>query len=346
MPLTDIRDRTTAAIAETLESELGHRPDDVFLEVPPRRELGDLAWPGALPLAKILRRSPRDIAENVAENTSWPDEVERVEVAGLGFLNCYLHRDVILMRSLSTDSTTRPGDAEKTIVEHTNINPNKAAHIGHLRNAVLGDILVSGACGTSATVEVQNYIDDTGVQVADVVVGLLYLPETELAEALGVETVSPRRAHRAGCSAPAAASVSRPLRPPTSTISAGSIYPRVTARYESDPEFAGHRPEVLHTVEAGHGDMELEQAASTAHGAVVAGEHYPPTGGGAARRRSGRGKPALPPGHHGAPRSGLRRAAPRVEHPPARLLAAGLRAAQGSPARSASRTRARTRAAG
>ncbi len=77
----------------------------------------------------------------------------------------------------------------KTIVEHTAINPNKAAHIGHLRNSVLGDILGRCLRHLGSEVEIQNYIDDTGVQVADVVVGMLYLPETELAECLGSRTL-------------------------------------------------------------------------------------------------------------------------------------------------------------
>ena len=65
--------------------------------------------------------------------------------------------------------------ARKIIVEHTNINPNKAAHIGHLRNAVLGDTFVRMLRAAGQAVEVQNYIDNTGVQVADVVVGFHYL---------------------------------------------------------------------------------------------------------------------------------------------------------------------------
>jgi len=108
MPLQDIRDRTAAALAGALESELGHRPDDVFLEVPPRRDLGDLAWPGALPLAKVLRRPPREIADSLAQNARWPEEIERVEVAGPGFLNFFLSRDTMLIRSLQAKRDEGP----------------------------------------------------------------------------------------------------------------------------------------------------------------------------------------------------------------------------------------------
>ena len=87
MPLYNIRLRTSEAIAAALDSAFGHRPDDISLEVPPRRELGDLARPGALPLAKVLRRAPRDIAQAVVDSAQWPAEIDRVEVAGPGFLN-------------------------------------------------------------------------------------------------------------------------------------------------------------------------------------------------------------------------------------------------------------------
>ena len=273
MPLESVRKRAAEALEEALEAEFELRPDEVVFEVPPRRDLGDLAWPGALPLAKILKRSPRQIAETLAEKTDWPDEVTRVEIAGPGFLNLFLERDRILMSSLAGARNEEGQAAFKTIVEHTNINPNKAAHIGHLRNAVLGDILVRCLRHLGADVEIQNYIDDTGVQVADVVVGLLYLPETELAQALGVEPC--RRdelIERIMERAPA------DVVPNASTSDfddlCWDIYPRVTARYESDPDFAAHRAEVLHHIEAGYGALDLEQALQLLHGSVVAGESF------------------------------------------------------------------------
>src|SRR6185503_3530724 len=82
----------------------------------------------------------------------------------------------------ATAPNTAGGTGGKTIVEHTNINPNKAAHIGHLRNAVLGDSLVRCLRALGREVEVQNYIDDTGVQVADVVVGFVDVENRSVAE--------------------------------------------------------------------------------------------------------------------------------------------------------------------
>ncbi len=180
MPLTMIRQRSAAALAAALQSEFDHSVEDISLEIPPNREMGDLAWPGALPLARLFKKNPRAIAEILAEKTDWPDEIERVEIAGPGFLNLFLKRSILFRQMLET-SEDQQVSGLKTIVEHTNINPNKAAHIGHLRNSVLGDILVRCQRHLGHEVEVQNYIDDTGVQVADVVVGILYLPETDLA---------------------------------------------------------------------------------------------------------------------------------------------------------------------
>ncbi|MCP4898807.1 MAG: arginine--tRNA ligase [bacterium] len=275
MSLDSIRSAAAEAVALTLKSEFDlHPPGPIFFEIPPNREFGDLAWPGALPLAKVLRRAPRQIAEVIAEKSSWPDDIDRVEIAGPGFLNLYLKRDEILKELLQDDADTTDGAFAKTVVEHTNINPNKAAHIGHLRNSVLGDILVRCLRHLGHEVEVQNYIDDTGVQVADVVVGVLYLPESELAEAMGIEI---SRRHEL------IAELSRRL--PGGTIPTAStqdfddacwaIYPCVTARYESDPEFTKWRPEVLQAIEAGHDDLDLDQALQLLEGAVIASEEYP-----------------------------------------------------------------------
>jgi arginyl-tRNA synthetase len=246
----------------------------VALEVPPRRELGDLAWPGALPLAKTLRLPPREIAETIRETAVWPPEISRVEIAGPGFLNLYLHRGELLRRLLTVEPDTTAHDAAKTVVEHTNINPNKAAHIGHLRNAVLGDVLVRCLRALGHEAEVQNYIDDTGVQVADVVVGLLYLPEPELAEALGVET-----ARRDELIEWALDGLPGDAVPEAATDDfddfCWELYPKVTARYESDAEFLLRRTQVLHAVEAGPGAIDLEQARYLLKGAVIGGESFP-----------------------------------------------------------------------
>lgn len=273
MPLTDLRSRAAEALAAALESEFDHSPETVTLEVPPNRELGDLAWPGALPLARVLRQNPRAIAERLAESARWPGEVARVEVAGPGFLNLFLDRHALLQRLVAPGGPRR-GDGAKVIVEHTNINPNKAAHIGHLRNAVLGDILVRCLRHLGREVEVQNYIDDTGVQVADVVVGVLYLPEPELADALGVETARRDDLIRAVVGALPGDGIPDAATDDFDDLCA-QIYPRVTNRYPEDEVLAARRGEVLHAVEGGSEGLDLDAAVHVLTGAVVAGEPFP-----------------------------------------------------------------------
>jgi arginyl-tRNA synthetase len=141
------------------------------IEVPPTRALGDLAVPVAFQLARTLRKAPRTIAQEIADEVGAMPGVTRVVAAANGYLNVYLDRPAFLLARLRGHVAPIAAPAGKTVVEHTAINPNKAAHIGHLRNAALGDTLVRALRFGGTSVEVQNYIDDTGVQVADVVVG-------------------------------------------------------------------------------------------------------------------------------------------------------------------------------
>jgi arginyl-tRNA synthetase len=157
------------------------------IEYPPKRELGDLATPVAFELARRLRKAPRAIAQELAAALGPIDGIARVEAASSGYLNIYLDRiaftlDVIGHHRPTIDHGLKTIDHRppKAIVEHTAINPNKAAHIGHLRNSALGDTLVRVQRFRGVPVEVQNYIDDTGVQVADVVVAFRELEHKSL----------------------------------------------------------------------------------------------------------------------------------------------------------------------
>jgi arginyl-tRNA synthetase len=168
------------------------------IEYPPKRELGDLATPVAFELARRLRKAPRTIAQELAAAVGHVDGISRVEAAPNGYLNIYLDRPAFVSAVATAGGAAPSGLAEaagpgprgpgprsaggKIIVEHTAINPNKAAHIGHLRNSALGDTLVRVQRFRRLPVEVQNYIDDTGVQVADVVVGFRELEHKNLAE--------------------------------------------------------------------------------------------------------------------------------------------------------------------
>jgi arginyl-tRNA synthetase len=157
----------------------------VVSERPPKLAMGDLASPVSFELAKRLKKAPRAIAQELAASFAPPAGIARLEVAGGGYLNAFFDRAAFFQGALAEsghEAVVAGADAPKTMVEHTSINPNKAAHIGHLRNAVLGDTFVRVLRHAGRRVEVQNYIDNTGVQVADVVLGFLHIEKKSLEE--------------------------------------------------------------------------------------------------------------------------------------------------------------------
>jgi arginyl-tRNA synthetase len=169
--------RVRAALTAHIQKSYG-QDVAVVTERPPRIEMGEIATPVCFELAKRLRRAPRQIAQEIASQLPPIEGVEKVEIAGAGYVNLYFDRAAFLAAAMlgaeSVPESAAPG-TPKCIVEHTNINPNKAAHIGHLRNAALGDTLVRVLRRAGRRVEVQNYIDNTGVQVADVVIAFIHI---------------------------------------------------------------------------------------------------------------------------------------------------------------------------
>jgi arginyl-tRNA synthetase len=153
----------------------------IVLERPPKLAMGEAASPVSFELAKRLKRGPRQIAQEIAAQLGTIDGIARVEVAGAGYLNAFFDRaafwksarSAVSGRAKSAGTKTAGTKTDKIIVEHTSINPNKAAHIGHVRNAVLGDTMARTLRHAGHNVQVQNYIDNTGVQVADIVIGFL-----------------------------------------------------------------------------------------------------------------------------------------------------------------------------
>jgi arginyl-tRNA synthetase len=170
-----LRDALALHIRAAYHVEIG-----VALERPPKIAMGEAASPVCFELAKRLKKAPRMIAQEIASAFPNVMGVARLEVAGAGYLNAYFDR-AEFWKELASEGHAAMGreaqpsrvDAGKIIVEHTSINPNKAAHIGHVRNAVLGDTFVRILRHAGHRVQIQNYIDNTGVQVADVVIGLL-----------------------------------------------------------------------------------------------------------------------------------------------------------------------------
>lgn len=225
------------------------------VEQPPQIAMGELALPVAFELAKRLRKAPRAIAtELAAELTSAAmDGIARVEVAGAGYLNVKLDR-AAAVRKIAADVHANVGGPGFRLVEHTSINPNKAAHIGHLRNAILGDtfqrLLKPDSYKTGYEVGVQNYIDNTGVQVADVVVGLVHLEGKTL---LGVRELLTE------------------LMESNTLIDyyCWDLYARVSQWYTADPDQIAARKQVrletLHALEEGCNETaEIAELISTA----------------------------------------------------------------------------------
>jgi arginyl-tRNA synthetase len=237
-----VRDRVAATVARLYDL-----PDDdpalaeISIEVPPKRALGDIAVPLAFSLARRLRKAPRAIAQDIAAALGPIEGVTRVEVAPNGYLNLFLDRThwLRLWTHPSAQSPESP-PSEKTIVEHTAINPNKAAHIGHLRNAALGDAFGRLLRFQGRPVEIQNYIDDTGVQVADVVVGFQELEKRSLDE---VRAIAESTRFDYYC---------------------WDLYARVTEWYEGDKERLKIRGAALHAIEHGGNDT-AGMAAFIAH---------------------------------------------------------------------------------
>ena len=175
--LLDLQARLKDVLRSTIRSQWNIEPPDIVLNQTPKIEYGELATPIAFELARTLKRPPRAIAEELIMRAGKIDGVERMETAGAGYINFFLDRATVVRGSRLRGY---PGDDGKIIVEHTNINPNKAAHIGHLRNATIGDTFVRVLNAAGRNVEIQNYIDNTGVQVADVIVGLIHVENKTL----------------------------------------------------------------------------------------------------------------------------------------------------------------------
>jgi arginyl-tRNA synthetase len=170
----------------------------IVLERPPKIEMGEAASPVCFELAKRLKKPPRMIAQEIANGLGHVVGIARIEVAGGGYLNAYFERGAFwesvtqaaAAKGLHGDFNTEVAEnkeKKKIIVEHTSINPNKSAHIGHVRNAVLGDTMVRILRHAGNRVQIQNYIDNTGVQVADVVIGFLQM---EQRSAVGVKMMA------------------------------------------------------------------------------------------------------------------------------------------------------------
>jgi arginyl-tRNA synthetase len=237
----EIRTRFVAVVREVFNLEV----NEPALGFPPNVELGEISIAACFELAKKLRQPPKKIAEQLAPRLLPIEGVGRVSVAGAGYLNFHLDRTRMAeaLFRLRTERAPSAASGGKILVEHTSINPNKAAHIGHLRNAVLGDTLARLLRFRGRRVEIQNYIDNTGVQVADVVVGFIALEKKSVAD------------------------VQKLLEDPAVRFDyyCWDLYARVFEHYQEDKNMLALRAEALKAIEEGHGEhAKMAELISTA----------------------------------------------------------------------------------
>jgi arginyl-tRNA synthetase len=246
----EILGRIRRRFSQVVEEEFGVKVAEPAPGFPPDFDLGDVSITACFELAKQLRQPPRKLAERVAARLLPLEGVERVSVASPGYLNLYLDRAALAAAVFKARTVAAPrsrvvteAEGGKVLVEHTSINPNKAAHVGHLRNSVLGDTFARLLRFAGRSVEVQNYIDNTGVQVADVVVGFVHL-ERKTVNQVRALIAEPAVRFDYYC---------------------WDLYARVTQAYEQDAALAARRPDTLKAIEEGHGPLaEMGELIATA----------------------------------------------------------------------------------
>jgi arginyl-tRNA synthetase len=254
----NLQNQLVAHVRATLKRLYDVEMGDIAISQPPNVELGEYAFTFAFELAKKLRKAPKKIAEEVVAALGTVPGIARFEVAGAGYINAFVDRERFVSAFLTAQGwspvphesgqSTSPvlHERDKVLVEHTSINPNKAAHVGHLRNAILGDTLVRLLRAGGHHVDVQNYIDNTGVQVADVVVGFQHLEKKSKAD---VEAIIKNNDLRGG----------QPF-----DYYCWDLYARVSQWYEQAEANKKIRLDTLHAIEQGGNESaEIGEIVST-----------------------------------------------------------------------------------
>ena len=229
----DLEHRLAQCVLECLQRRYpGVALPGVVVEQPPKVELGDFAIP-IFPFAKPLRSAPLKIAETIRAEIGSIEGIAGMQVAPPGYLNIGIDRAWMAAALVADQKPSTEIPPGNILVEHSSINPNKAAHIGHLRNAILGDTFVRLLRYAGRQVDIQNYIDNTGVQVADVVVGFMHIEKKSRAE---IEALT---------------------RQPRFDYYCWDLYAQVSQWYEEDKANRQVRLQTLHAIE----DASTETAA-------------------------------------------------------------------------------------
>jgi arginyl-tRNA synthetase len=222
--MIELKSSLKEKILERLKKKYPLKASELEIGYSPQQKFGDLALAFPFQLAKKLKRQPRELALEIIPLLSPLAGVAKAEAAGAGYINLFLDKKNFFSRLIHTlDRTALSPEEKKIIIEHTNINPNKAAHIGHLRNACLGDTLARCLKYRGEKVEVQNYIDDTGVQVADIVFGFMDLEKKTLPQ---IKEIKEKFDYYCW-----------------------DLYARVSSHFESHPDSEKRRSEILQKIE-------------------------------------------------------------------------------------------------
>lgn len=215
--------------------DLGYPATDIVCSIPKNSGFGDYSSNIALQLAKqlsaISHQSSEQIANKIKNNLGNLSYLSHLEIKGGGFINFFIKPEKFAEELVEINENfgkSEKGKGKKVIVEHTGVNPNKAMHIGHLRNALIGDSLVRILRKSGYEVEVQNYIDDTGIQVADTYIGTKYLNFRARNQSESIEDYY------------------------------WDIYTAVNKKYKEDPAFLLHREEVLKGIEDSDSEIAKE----------------------------------------------------------------------------------------
>ncbi|SMH71053.1 arginine--tRNA ligase [Candidatus Nitrosotalea okcheonensis] len=214
--------------------KLGYPEIEFDVSEASRPEFGDVSCNVGFLLAKTLKKRPLDISQSLAEEykKNLGEYVSEVSAHASGYLNFVANYSLLVPQVVHSSlqanyGSINLGKNSKMVIEHTSVNPNKALHVGHIRNIIIGDTVARILHKASYDVSVLNYVDDSGLQVADIIVGFKYG---------GYSDTPPddqKFDHYCG----------------------DIVYVKTTERYETDKAFADLRSHVLQELEEETSDL-------------------------------------------------------------------------------------------
>ncbi len=213
---------------------LGYPTTEFDLSEASRPEFGDVSCNAGFLLAKALKKRPFDIAQTLADQykKNLGTYVSEVSAHSSGYLNFTANYQLLISQVIHSSLRANYGSIDlgknaKMVIEHTSVNPNKALHVGHVRNVIVGDTIARILHKASYDTSVLNYVDDSGLQVADIIVGFKYGGYSEK------PPEGQKFDHYCG----------------------DVVYVKITERYETDKALAELRSHVLQELEEGTSEI-------------------------------------------------------------------------------------------